>query len=96
MSDTGVRRARGGGGATRRAERTAVSFETAKFIQRNIPNFDILNVPRSFSDLFSGRPFRGAGQEFRIDLSPGTVRWHLHEARRTLRGALSRFFKGDV
>jgi RNA polymerase sigma-70 factor (ECF subfamily) len=31
-----------------------------------------------------------------IDLSPGTVRWHLHEARRTLRGALSRFFKGDA
>ncbi len=31
-----------------------------------------------------------------IDLSPGTVRWHLHEARRMLRGALSRFFKGDV
>ena len=31
-----------------------------------------------------------------IDLSPGTVRWHLHEARRTLRSALSRFFKGDV
>jgi RNA polymerase sigma-70 factor (ECF subfamily) len=32
----------------------------------------------------------------RLDLSPGTVRWHLHEARRTLRSALSRFFKGDV
>ena len=31
-----------------------------------------------------------------LDLSPGTVRWHLHEARGTLRGALSRFFKGDV
>ena len=30
-----------------------------------------------------------------LELSPGTVRWHLHEARRTLRGALSRFFKGD-
>ena len=29
-----------------------------------------------------------------LDLSPGTVRWHLHEARRTLRGALSSFFKG--
>ncbi len=42
-TETGVRRARGGGGATRRAERTAVSFETAKFIQRNIPNFEILN-----------------------------------------------------
>ena len=44
MSDTGAgRRVRGGGGATRRAERTAVSFETAKFIARNIPNFEILN-----------------------------------------------------
>ena len=43
MSDTGARRARGGGGATRRAERTAVSFETARFITRNIPNFEILN-----------------------------------------------------
>ena len=31
-----------------------------------------------------------------LDLSPGTVRWHLHEARRTLRGALSKFFKGDA
>ncbi len=38
-----VRRVRGGGGATRRAERSAVSFDTAKFIQRNIPNFEILN-----------------------------------------------------
>ena len=44
MSETGAaRRQRGGGGATRRAERTAVSFETARFIQRNIPNFEILN-----------------------------------------------------
>ncbi len=38
------RRARGGGGAARRAERTAVSIETAKFIERNIPNFEILNA----------------------------------------------------
>lgn len=37
------RRARGGGGAARRAERTAVSIETAKFIERKIPNFEILN-----------------------------------------------------
>ncbi|MCU0816174.1 MAG: trimethylamine methyltransferase family protein [Cypionkella sp.] len=37
------RRARGGGGSARRAERTAVSLDTAKFIQRNIPNFEILN-----------------------------------------------------
>ncbi len=37
------RRARGGGGAARRAERSAVSIATAKFIERNIPNFEILN-----------------------------------------------------
>ena len=43
VAEAGGRRARGGGGATRRAERTAVSFETAKYIQRNIPNFEILN-----------------------------------------------------
>ncbi len=44
MSDLGGgRRARGGGGSARRAERTAVSFETARFIERNIPNFEILN-----------------------------------------------------
>lgn len=35
--------ARGGGGSARRAERTAVRMDTAKFITRNIPNFEILN-----------------------------------------------------
>ncbi|ABD55140.1 trimethylamine methyltransferase family protein [Jannaschia sp. CCS1] len=39
----GRRRARGGGGAARRASRSAVSFETAKFIERKIPNLEILN-----------------------------------------------------
>ena len=43
MNEVAGRRARGGGGATRRAERTAVHFETARFIERNIPNFEILN-----------------------------------------------------
>ncbi len=37
------RRARGGGGSARRAERTAVSFDVADSIRRNIPNFEILN-----------------------------------------------------
>ncbi len=38
------RRSRGsGGGAARRAERTAISTETAKYIERNIPNLEILN-----------------------------------------------------
>src|SRR6056297_2406941 len=36
------RRGRGGGGAARRAERTAVSVETARYIERNIPNFEVL------------------------------------------------------
>ena len=36
------RRARGGGGAARRAERTAISVETARFITRNVPNFEVL------------------------------------------------------
>ena len=44
MADGAVRRrGRGGGGAARRAERSSVSFETAKFIERNIPNFEVLN-----------------------------------------------------
>ena len=37
-----ARRTRGGGGAARRAARSAVSFETAKYIERNIPNFEVL------------------------------------------------------
>lgn len=46
MSDAAVRtsrRGRGGGGAARRAERTAVSVETAKYIARNIPNYEVLD-----------------------------------------------------
>ena len=40
----GRRRSRGaGGGAARRAERTAVKIETAKYIERNIPTMDILS-----------------------------------------------------
>ena len=45
MSDSKAvkRRSRGGGGAARRAERTSVNFETAKYIERNIPLFNVLN-----------------------------------------------------
>ena len=39
---TRSRRSRGGGGAARRAERTAVSVETARYIERNVPNFEVL------------------------------------------------------
>ena len=37
------RRGRSGGGAARRAERTGLKIETAKFIERNIPVFEVLN-----------------------------------------------------
>src|SRR6056297_329049 len=40
---TARRRGRGGGGAARRAERTAVSIETARFIERNVPLYEILD-----------------------------------------------------
>ncbi|SIO17919.1 trimethylamine---corrinoid protein Co-methyltransferase [Rhodovulum sp. ES.010] len=38
------RRARGGGGAARRAARTALSVESARYIERNIPDFELLNA----------------------------------------------------
>jgi outer membrane protein insertion porin family len=36
-------------------------------------NFDLFAIPRSFSELTSGRAFRGAGQQFEINLQPGTL-----------------------
>ncbi|SDE13414.1 trimethylamine methyltransferase family protein [Limimaricola pyoseonensis] len=38
------RRGRSGGGAARRAERSAVSVETARYIARNIPDFEVLDA----------------------------------------------------
>ena len=43
MEQARTRRRGRGGGAARRAERTAVHFETARFISRNIPDFEVLN-----------------------------------------------------
>ena len=44
MSEAATRRrGRGGGGAARRAERTAVRIEAARYIERNIPDLEILN-----------------------------------------------------
>nr|WP_038130146.1 trimethylamine methyltransferase family protein [Thioclava indica] len=43
MGERTGRRARGGGGAARRAERTAVRIEFARYITRNIPNLEVLN-----------------------------------------------------
>lgn len=44
-------------------------------------NFNIRRLPRSWKDLWSGRAFRGGGQNFRLELMPGnrveryTVSW---------------------
>ncbi len=35
-------------------------------------NFDIRRFPRSWNDMWSGRAFRGDGQNFRAELMPGT------------------------
>ncbi|HOL30999.1 MAG TPA: outer membrane protein assembly factor BamA [Anaerohalosphaeraceae bacterium] len=35
-------------------------------------NFDITDWPESWSELFTGKAFRGAGQQFRLTASPGT------------------------
>ncbi|MCC5989570.1 MAG: trimethylamine methyltransferase family protein [Pararhodobacter sp.] len=44
MTEAGAqRRGRGGGGAARRAERSAISIESARFITRNIPDLELLN-----------------------------------------------------
>ncbi|KAF0677468.1 trimethylamine methyltransferase family protein [Profundibacterium mesophilum] len=45
MAELGARRrGRGGGGAARRAERSAVRVEMAKFIERRIPDFEVLDA----------------------------------------------------
>ena len=36
-------------------------------------NFDMFNLPRSFSDITNGQAFRGGGQEFRVNLQAGTL-----------------------
>ncbi len=44
MTETATRRRGRGGGAARRAARTAISFETARYIERRIPDFEVLDA----------------------------------------------------
>jgi len=41
-------------------------------IMLNQRNFDITDTPSSLGEIFSGKAFRGAGQQFRLNASPGT------------------------
>ena len=43
MAEPAGRRSRSGGGAARRAERTAISIETERYIDRNIPLYEFLD-----------------------------------------------------
>jgi RNA polymerase sigma-70 factor, ECF subfamily len=43
---------------------------------------------RTIVELFELEGFSGAEIAEMLEISPGTVRWHLHEARRALRGVL--------
>ena len=57
--------------------RFGVGFSTTESIVGTIEltqrNFDWRDWPKSWSDLFSGNAFVGAGQTFRISLLPGTI-----------------------
>jgi outer membrane protein insertion porin family len=52
----------------------AVGTDSGLFgeLSLNQNNFDITDRPESWSELFSGRAFRGAGQRFNATLRPGT------------------------
>ena len=45
--------------------------------------------------LFELDGFSGAEIAAMLDIPAGTVRWHLHEARRALRGLLAQFQESD-
>ena len=44
----------------------------------NERNFDILRPPTSLEDIWEGRAWRSAGQEFRMEAVPGTQLQRLH------------------
>jgi RNA polymerase sigma-70 factor, ECF subfamily len=50
---------------------------------------------RTIVELFELEGFSGAEIADMLEISPGTVRWHLHEARRALRGTLSSLERND-
>jgi len=54
----------GGGVGSNSGLAASVSFESR--------NFDLFDWPRSWGEFWRGRAFRGAGQYFRAELSPGT------------------------
>jgi RNA polymerase sigma factor (sigma-70 family) len=50
----------------------------------NERNFDLMRPPTRIDDLLSGNAFRGAGQEFRIEATPGKVEGFKHSDDLTL------------
>ncbi|MBJ3763003.1 trimethylamine methyltransferase family protein [Maribius pontilimi] len=96
MSEAATRkRGRGaGGGAARRAERSAVSFETARFITRNIPDFEVL-TPEAIEIIESNAEIllQEIGVNF-VENPEGLQRWR--DAGADVDGERVRFPKGLV
>ena len=84
MSEAATRRGRSGGGAARRAERTALKIETARFITREIPNFEILS-PEALEIIEANAEtvLEEIGVDF-VDNAPALARWR--EAGATVEG----------
>lgn len=93
MSDSARRgRRAGGGGAARRSARTAVSFETAKYIERKIPNFEILNEEAiCIIEENAERLLEEIGVNF-VENEPALERWR--EVGADVKGERVRFPKG--
>jgi trimethylamine--corrinoid protein Co-methyltransferase len=90
----GSRRARGGGGAARRAERTAVRIEAAPYIQRRIPNYEILDEEGlSLIEENAERVLQETGVNF-VDNPEALRRWK--DAGADVRGERVRMPRGLV
>ena len=91
MNEVRGRRA-GGGGAARRAQRSAIVIETAKYIERKIPNFEILNDEAlEIIEANAERLLEEIGVNF-VDNAPALQRWK--EAGADVKDERVRFPKG--
>ena len=76
MAETAGRRSRSGGGAARRAERTAVSVETEKYIDRKIPLYEFLDeATLELIEYNAETVLEEIGVNF-VDSPEALARWH--------------------
>ncbi len=86
------RRSRGGGGAARRAARSGIQIEAAKYIERNIPNFEVLNEEAiAIIEANADRLLEEIGVKF-VENEPALQRWR--DAGAEVNGENVRFPRG--